>query len=114
MNAGNQAIDFVHPQLDETVTAIGGNYMFNKEVRLPYQDREVLYFSGVAVFDTTCCGSGGCGYAIVPGYICRYKSGKNDEGLPVSRVEPITDRKSREEIRKLVMKREMVHQVRFD
>ena len=114
MNEEKQTIDFVHPRLEETVTAIGGNYMFNKEVRLPYNGREVLYFAGVAVFDTTCCGSGGCGYAIVPGYIHRYQSGKNEKGLPVSCVEPITSRKSQEEIRKLVMKREMVHQVRFD
>jgi len=28
--------DFVHPQLGREVTAIGGHYVFDKEIRLPY------------------------------------------------------------------------------
>ncbi len=107
------AQEYVHAALNEEVTAIGGHYVLVKEVRLPFRGHEVLYLVGHAAFDTSCCGVGGCGYALVPGIITGWKSGTNEAGLAVSRVEPIHDPGLQEQLRALIEAEEVVHQVRF-
>jgi len=107
------AVEYVHPRLNRPVTAIGGHYVFVKEERLPFRGREVLYLVGHAVFDTSCCGVGGYGYALVPGFVVEWKGRTNEDGLPVSRVEPIHDEAIQREIEQLIRRREGVHQVRF-
>jgi hypothetical protein len=103
----------VHRSLDDVVTAIGGHYRFTKECRLPFEGREVLYLCGYAVFDTTCCGSGGCGYVQVKGYLLNWKGETDPGGLPVSRVEPIRDPAAQKRIRDLIRQQETVDQVNF-
>ena len=66
-------LDYVHPALNSEITAIGGYYIFLKEVTLPYQGRMIFYLVGCAVFNSTCCGSGGVSFARVPGFVHRYK-----------------------------------------
>lgn len=105
--------DYVHRELDEEVAAIGGRYFLTAEARLPFRHREVLYLLGWAVFDTTCCGAGGCSYALVPGFIVDWKTGRNEEGLDVSVVEPIRDRSMRDAVRILIENKESVQQVTF-
>ena len=73
--------EFVHPRLGQEVTAIGGHYVFGKEIRLPHNGREILYFVGYAVLDSTCCGVGGCAYVLVAGYIRQWKYKKNQGWL---------------------------------
>ncbi len=109
----NSLRDHTHLQLNQEVTAIGGHYVLTKEESIPYNGRKVLYVLGYAMFDTTCCGSGGCSYAIVPGFIENWKIKKNEEGSPISEVEPITDPNIQKEIRLLIEKRETVTQVNF-
>jgi len=104
---------YVHQPLNQEVTAIGGHYILVKEVRLPFRGREVLYVVGHAAFDTTCCGPGGCGYALVPGLVLRWKYTVNENSLAVSEVEPIGDGSIQEEIRRLIVGQEIVHQVQF-
>jgi len=106
-------VEYAHRDLNQEVTAIGGRYVLVKEARLPFQGREVLYLVGHAAFDTTCCGAGGCAYALVPGFIVSWKSATNPDGLDVSRVEPIRDAVVQEQVRRLVAGREVVHQIRF-
>ncbi len=106
--------DFVHVELDKEITAIGGHYVLTKEVRLPYLDKEILYLAGYAIYDTTCCGSGGCGYALVAGYIEDWKYKTNENGQPVTKAEPIKDKNIQNDIRMLIEKNELVNQVRFD
>lgn len=106
--------EFIHYEMNEEIRAIGGQYTLTKEVRLPMNGRELLYITGYSVFDTSCCGAGGCGYAIVPGFILDWKTGKNVDGRYISRVEPVTDIKLQKEIRMLIKKREMVQEVRFE
>jgi len=106
--------DFVHFEIDEEVRAIGGQYTLTKEVRLPFYGREVLYITGYAVFDTSCCGSGGCGYAIVPGFIQEWKIFRDRNNRHVSRVEPIADPQIQKELRNLIQNLEMVQEVRFE
>jgi hypothetical protein len=106
--------DFIHPVLNKAVRTISGHYILSQEKRLSYKGRQVLYLVGCAVVDASCCGPGGCTYALVPGYIeeWKYKTGCDD--LFVSRVEPIRDADVQSEIRRLIIKKESVQQVNFE
>ena len=104
---------YVHQELNQEITAIGGHYALVKEARLPFRDRHVLYLLGYGVFDTTCCGVGGSVYALVPGFILDWKSQTNQDGLAISRVEPIRDEIVQKELRRLLKEREVVQQVKF-
>ncbi len=104
---------YVHQELNREITAIGGRYALVKEVRLPFRGREVLYLVGYGVVDTSCCGTGGCAYALVEGFILEWKSKTNEDGLAVSQVEPIRDEAIQKEVRRLIEEREVVQQVRF-
>jgi len=105
--------DFSHPTLDEEITAIGGHYVFVKEKQVPYQNRQLLYYVGYAVVDTSCCGVGGCAYALVPGFVTSWKHKKNDDGCEISQVESIRDPDLQHKIRGMIQKEEGVQQVTF-
>lgn len=109
----DSVVDFIHPELNRTVKAIGGEYVFVKEAVLSFQRQEVLYLIGCAIFDTTCCGTGGCCYARVPGFIrdARYKTDK--DGRPISRVAPVVDPAAQKAIRKAIGSHETVQQIEF-
>ena len=106
-------IDFIHPVLNRAVRTISGHYILSQEKRLSYNGRHVLYFIGCAVVDTSCCGPGGCSYALVPGYIKEWKYKTGDGDLSVSRLAPIRDADDQSEIRRMIMKKESVQQVDF-
>jgi hypothetical protein len=106
--------DFVHPKLGLEVTAIGGHYVFGKEIRLSYHSREILYYVGYAVLDSTCCGVGGCAYVYVPGFVQKWKYKRNEDEADISEIDPIRDRFVQKEIRRRIQKKEMVFQVSFD
>lgn len=108
-----EAFDYVHQPLEEEVMAIGGHYRFTDEVRMPVEAGEVLYLKGYALFDSTCCGAGGCGYARVMGWIDKWKDRTDDEGFAVSRLRPVADAEYRRKIAGLIKKREMLQQVQF-
>jgi hypothetical protein len=105
--------EHIHQPLDEEVTAIGGSYRLVKEERFEIDGREVLYIVGHGIFDTTCCGAGGCAYAIVPGYVVDWKTITNEDGLSVSTVEPIATDKDQREISLQIKSRETIQDVRF-
>jgi hypothetical protein len=106
---------YLHRPLGEQVEAIGGSYRLDREVRLPLEDRneELFYLVGYALFDTTCCGTGGCGYAHVQGYLRRWKAHTSSDGVPMTEVELITDEAAQAELRQLIISREKVQQVNF-
>ena len=105
--------DFSHPKLNVAVTAIGGSYCILKEARLNLNNMDLLYFIGTAIFDTTCCGTGGCAYALVPGFIRKWKYKTDANNRPVSGVRPVADDRTRKMIREIIYKKESVHQVDF-
>ena len=113
MNYDSTTSDFVHPELGLEITAIGGHYVFTKEIRLPHRGREILYYVGYAVLDTSCCGIGGSAYALVAGYIRKWKYKTDPDNAPLSRVEPLRDEIIQKEVRRLIQNREMVYQVSF-
>ncbi|MBN1574194.1 MAG: hypothetical protein JW984_13435 [Deltaproteobacteria bacterium] len=106
--------DYVHPNLEEEVTAIAGSYTPEKELKIALNDREVLAIIGFGVVDTSCCGMGGGRFAVVPGYIVKYKYAVNDKGQQVSSVEPIEDDwEVKREIIRQIEERESYCNVRF-
>ncbi len=85
-------IEFVHPVLGEDVTAIGGHYTLTKEACLRHAGREMLYLIGCGSVDASCCGTGGCIYALVPGYIVSYRTHTHPESSrDVSLIEPVRE-----------------------
>ena len=102
------SIQYTHLELGNDVTALAGYYTPEKEVRLKYDSREVLYVIGKVVIESTCdaydgqCATGSWIYAIVPGYIASWQNMKNEAGLPVSEVEPISDDEVQGNIRHII------------
>ncbi len=113
MPSNSELQDFIHPKLGQEITAIGGHYVFNNEHRLSFDGRDVLYLVGYAVVDTSCCGVGGCAYAMVPGYVRAWKYKKNETNEPISLIEPVCDINDQAAIRQLIQKKEVVQQVTF-
>lgn len=113
METFSEFLDFAHPELGQEVAAIGGHYVFGKEIRLHYDKREILYFVGYAVLDSTCCGVGGVAYVLVAGFILKWKFKKDHENRVISRIESIGDPTVQKDIREAIQKKEMVHQVAF-
>jgi hypothetical protein len=106
--------DFIHPVLNEEVRTISGRYMLNQEKRLPYDGREVLYYLGCAVLDTSCCGTAGWTYALVAGFIEQWKYRVKADDLWVTRVKPLRDKAQQEKLLRLIKDKEPVQQVNFD
>ncbi len=106
--------NYVHPDLQEEVTAVAGSYTPERELKINFNDRDILAIIGFSVIDTSCCGMGGGRFAVVPGYIINYKHSKNDEGKTLSTVEPIEDDwDTRREIIRLIEEQESYCNVRF-
>jgi hypothetical protein len=104
---------FVHFDLGEDVpTGIAGYYTPEREVRLSYRGREVLYVVGQAVLEASCCGTGKWRYATIAGYVERWHSA-SEMGRPVSEVQPIDDERERTEIRKIIEDRESADLIQF-
>lgn len=103
----------IHRPLDTEVNAIGGRYVFTDEFRISFSGREIYYLVGHALFDSTCCGFGGCRYALVQGFIKDWKKKKNPEGCFITIVERIIDKKDQKDIADLITKNITVNQVKF-
>jgi hypothetical protein len=105
-------LEFVHPPLNREIRSIAGGYILVREERLAHEGREVLYLLGYGVFDSSCCGVGGCAHALVPGFIAAWHTEVRD-GRQVSRVEPIEGEHARRAIEAVIRRRETLSQVRF-
>ena len=108
-----EVAEYTHWPLDTEVKAIGGRYVFTDEFRIPFSGKELYYLVGHALFDSTCCGFGGCRYALVQGFIRDWKKKKNPEGQFVTTIERIVDKKDQKEIEALITKNIVVNQVKF-
>jgi hypothetical protein len=104
--------DYTH-ELNKEIRSISGGYDFDEEGRIDFNGREVVYAAGNAVVDSACCGTYGCRFAYVPGYLVKWKYRTNLEGYPVSEVEPITDQPNREQLTKILQEKLGVTQVQF-
>ena len=95
---------FIHPALNERVEFFGGAYLFVAEGKFHYRGKEVLYLQGVASIESSCCGTGGCGFIKVPGYIHSWKKTQTEMGRPISEIERIEAEGQQEEIREILRK----------
>ncbi len=105
-------ISYTH-ELKQRIQSISGWYELEKEGKLRIHGKEVLYVVGIAAVDSSCCGVWGCRYALVPGYVLKFKNGKNAQGHWISEVEPISDKETHREITQILEEKEWVQQVRF-
>lgn len=90
--------EHVHQPIEEEIRSIAGYYMVLEEGVLKYKGREVLYLVEMAAIDTSCCGRGGMGFIMVPGYINALRARRGEDGLWVSDVDRVEDEDDRREI----------------
>ncbi len=97
--------EFVHPELNQRVDFFGGGYLIVEEGKFLYRGKEVLYLVGMAGIEASCCGTGGCAFIKVPGYIRDWKKGRNETGQAVSELERIEAQDQQKEIQGLLRER---------
>jgi hypothetical protein len=95
----------VHQVLEEEIRSIAGYYTVLEEGVLECKDRDLLYLVQMAAIETSCCGRGGMGFILVPGYINALKTRQNDDGLWISDVDRVDDEEDRREITRLLLAR---------
>jgi len=83
-------------------------------ITLAIEGREVLYLKGYGHIDSSCCGTGGCSYALVKGFILDWKIKKDSDGFSVSLIEPIREVSFQKQIKELIYRRETVQQISFE
>lgn len=106
-------LDYTHPALNREINAIGGHYVFTKEVTMPFKGKTVLYYVGYAVINSSCCGMGGVCYARVPGFVRELKYKRDNSGAPISSIEPIHEKSIQKQIILIIQSTESIHQVEF-
>lgn len=105
--------EYVHLPLGEDIHFLAGYYTPLKEFNLTFNGRTILCVTGASCVESGCCGGRSGTYAIVPGYIMNWQYRKNDRGLPVTEVEPVTDEAVKREIRAMVKANETVWTIDF-
>jgi hypothetical protein len=118
MVTATKTAKYAHLPLNKDVEAFAGYYTPEKEVRMTYNGREVLYVTGHVVVETTCganstCNAANYWYATVPGYVISWQTGTSAEGLPVTEVEIVKDPDAQNAIRDIILKNENVMRVDF-
>jgi len=106
-------VKYTHLKINQDVEAPAGHYTPEKESKININGREILYILNNAVVDSSCCGNADFTAALVPGYIINQHITKDKDGLSVSEVEPITDKTTREKVKKIIRETEKVSQVEF-
>ena len=91
-------LEYVHQKIGEEVQALAGYYAVTDELRLKLDGREILCVIGMCAIDASCCGNRSFKYALVPGYLVTWKGKKDKLGRPVSEVEPISDKATKQHI----------------
>jgi hypothetical protein len=104
--------EYTH-ELNKEIRSISGGYELDMEGKFEIDGKVVLYVVGNAIVDSSCCGVGGCRYALVPGYVRGFKTRQDEQGLWISEVEPIVDTKIRQKITRVLKEKEIVQQVQF-
>jgi hypothetical protein len=106
-------IEHIHQPPGTEVRAVGGHYTILEEGRMNHRGRILLFWVGVAVVDSSCCGTGGCRFVHVPGYVTAWQSRIRDDSLPVSTLEPVADKNDQRTIKALLDHRFPHSQISF-
>jgi hypothetical protein len=105
--------EYIHDKLGQPIDSIAGHYTSTKELRLVYNGREILCILGSAAIESSHYRFGNCAYALVPGYIVKWKFKENDSIMPVSEIEPIRDEETKNGISAAINKIEPVTIINF-
>ncbi len=108
-------MEYTHQPIDNEmhINSISGYYTVEKEIKLHHKDQDILCIIGTGMVDSSCCGVAGCRYALVPGYISKWKKQINSDGLAVSEVEPVTDKDVQKIIGAQLTATEVISQINF-
>ena len=110
-NDGTKEYEHVPPGTE--VESISGRYTIMREEVLEVDGKKLLYILANASVDSSCCGTGGVYYAIVPGYGVDGQI-KTDEDAPgKTAVRPVREEVERKRIEKMIMHKEGVGQAIF-
>jgi hypothetical protein len=102
-----------HKEMRTEIRSISGYYMYLGEIQLDIGGRRVLCTEGVGVIETSCCGTGGCYFYEVAGYIVSWKKSIDGSGHAVSDVIPVEDEGERKLIKQVLQKIYSQAQVNF-
>lgn len=91
-------IEYIHDPIGQPIESIAGYYTPLQELRLAHNDREALCILGYVAVESSHYLTGGGAYALVPGYIVKWKFKQSEGGMPISEVEPIRDDEARQSI----------------
>lgn len=99
--------------MNEPVESISGHYEYIEESTVKAGSRILLYFIGFSITDRSCCGTGGCGFIFIPGYIVKLHHQANEKGNMISTVEPVPAGEERDAIKLLFQHSELHRQIIF-
>jgi hypothetical protein len=105
--------EYLHQEPGTEVRFIAGHYTIVEEERLAYCGRDILYVVGIAAVGSACCGTQGCRFVNIPGYIVAWKSRISESAMPVSIVEPIESETEQSGIREMLDRRFPYSQILF-
>jgi hypothetical protein len=106
--------EYLHQESGTEVRFIAGHYTIVEEERLAYCGRDILYVVGIAAVEGTCCGTQGCRFVNIPGYVVAWKTLLSESGMPISIVEPIEGGTEQFEIRRMLERRFPYSQINFN
>jgi hypothetical protein len=104
---------YTHKEMGTEIRSTSGYYTYLGEIQLDIGDRKVLCTEGFGVIDTACCGTGGCYFVEVAGYIVSWKKGIDGNGHAISDVIPVECEGERKQIKKQLQKIYSKAQVNF-
>ncbi len=82
---------YIHKEIGQEIRSISGSLTILEEVRLSHQGRDLLCVVQVGIIDNACCGSGGCLFIEVPGYLLSRDRENDGTGQRTSQVMPVED-----------------------
>jgi hypothetical protein len=102
-----------HLPLNVPMEMAAGSYWISAEDRIAFGERDVLCIIRDTDCITSCCGeSQGFRSIGVVGYVVEWHS-RNENNLPSSVVESVTDMAAREEISKVLRRKYRIEQIEF-
>lgn len=110
-NQGTKEYEHVPPGTE--VESISGRYTIMREEVLEVDGKKLLYVLANASVDSSCCGTGGVYYAIVPGYVVGERVKTDEDSPEKTAVRPVRDEDERKRIEKMIMQKEGVGQAIF-
>ena len=105
--------EYLHQDPGTEVWFIAGHYTIIEERRIIHRGRELLCVVGVAAVGSTCCGTQGCRFINVPGYVADWKGRVSEKGTPLSVVDLVEDKADQAEIRELLEREFPYSQILF-